>query len=177
MTDKTEESYANYLKTEVQNHESPYYEILLDILWQKEFYSVLPNDQNRAEDGLMLRDGVFYEGRELFGPCRMLEMLIALSKRMEWNISGTGYDVDYVDLFWEFLDNLDLLIFTDSNVTEENELEIHSILLKFLERQYLSDGRGSIFPIKNWRRGVYKPQHKIELWYQMMQYLSINYPF
>lgn len=178
MINKNEESYLDYLKSTIRNHESNYYQILLDILWQKEFYSVLPNDQNRGKDGILLRTEFIEDvDCDIFGPCRILEMLIALSKRMEWNISGTGYDVDYVDLFWELLNNLGLLIFTDSNVTEENEVEIHEILVRFLERQYLSDGKGSIFPLKNWRRGVYKPQHKIELWYQMMAYLSVNYPF
>lgn len=180
MTDKNEESYLNYLKDLVRNHISNDYHVLLDELWQREYYSVLPNDQNRAKDGIFLRDVLGDVNHDIFGQCRILEMLIALSKRMAYQIDGTGYDEDYVDLFWEFLGNLDLLKFNDSVMLGAGHSvveELDSILTNFLERRYLSNGVGSIFPIKGWKRGLYKAQHKIEVWYQMMAYLAENYPF
>lgn len=176
--DEEEKLYFDYLKGMVRNHISDDYEKLLEKLWNKEYYSILPNDQNRERDGLLLR--VWLGEREkvgIFGPCRVLEMLIALSKRMEFEIQNTGYNEDYVDLFWEMLDNLGLLIFDNLNVIKDMEnLEIDHILTSWIEREYRSNGVGGIFPIHNWQRGRHKMQHRIETWYQMMTYLEENYP-
>lgn len=175
--DKIEEDYINYLKNLVRGAKETQYELLLERLWKKEYYSILPNDQNREKDGLGLRDipdGPDY--RDYYGPCSVLEMLIALSKRMEWEISGTGYDVTYRDLFWEMLENLGLKKFDNLAVMHDARTnELDHILTNWIEREYSPDGSGGIFPIKNWRSRVDKPQNRVEIWYQMMLYLSKNY--
>lgn len=171
--------YPKYLKNLVMDQEHKEFGILLDRLWKKEYYSILPNDQNRAKDGILLRDiedGPDYT--DYYGPCSVLEMLIALSKRMDYEISGSGYDVTYKDLFWEMLDNLGLMKFDDLAIMYDartNELDY--ILTNWIERQYSPDGSGGIFPIKKWKRGVDTPQTKVEIWYQMMKYLSKSYSF
>ena len=68
------------------------YQILLEIAHNINFNKRIPNDFNRAEDGLDLRDE--YEsttGRpSTNGACTMLEMMIGLSRRM--NDVVYGYD-------------------------------------------------------------------------------------
>jgi hypothetical protein len=175
--EKSEGDYINYLKVLVRGEDLSDYELLLERLWKKEYYSILPNDQNREKDGILLRD--IPDGPDYtlyFGPCSVLEMLIALSKRMEWEISGTDYDLTYRDLFWEILENLGLKEFDNYRVMQDaRSNELDRILTDWIERQYSPDGVGGIFPIKNWRKGKDKPQNKVEIWYQMMLYLSKNY--
>lgn len=174
--EKEERAYFNYLVRSIRIKESEKYQLLLKKLWDKEYYSILPNDQNREKDGRFLRDDIDDVLYSDFGPCRVLEMLIALSKRMEYELFGSEYERTYVDLFWEFLENLGLIKFDNLNVlTDAAYLEIDDILTKWLDRKYSADGYGGIFPIKNWQKEVDNPQYKVEIWYQMMLYLSKNY--
>ena len=52
---ETERKYYNYLVRLIRTPESNKYTSLLNRLWKKEYYSILPNDQNREKDGLYLR--------------------------------------------------------------------------------------------------------------------------
>ena len=171
--EKNERSYYNYLVRLVRTPESKRYTLLLEHLWRKEYYSILPNDQNRAKDGLFLRREV-NEGQD-FGPCRVLEMLIALSRRMEFQLYGTDYDKTYKDLFWELVNNLDLIKFDNIEAAKDAMyLEIDHILTNWIERRYSPDGYGGVFPLNKWKKNDGK-QTEVEIWYQMMLYLSENY--
>ena len=171
--EKNERSYYNYLVRLVRTPESKRYTLLLEHLWRKEYYSILPNDQNRVKDGLFLRREV-NEGQD-FGPCRVLEMLIALSRRMEFQLYGTDYDKTYKDLFWELVNNLDLIKFDNIEAAKDAMyLEIDHILTNWIERRYSPDGYGGIFPLNKWKKNDDK-QTEVEIWYQMMLYLSENY--
>ena len=172
--EKEEKKYYNYLVRLVRTPESKHYILLLEHLWRKEYYSILPNDQNRVKDGLFLRREV-NEGQD-FGPCRVLEMLIALSRRMEFQLYGTDYDKTYKDLFWELVNNLDLIKFDNIEAAKDAMyLEIDHILTNWIERRYSPDGHGGVFPLNNWQKGSSIEQTKVEIWYQMMLYLSENY--
>lgn len=172
--EKNERSYYNYLVRLVRTPESKRYTLLLEHLWRKEYYSILPNDQNRAKDGLFLRREV-NEGQD-FGPCRVLEMLIALSRRMEFQLYGTDYDKTYKDLFWELVNNLDLIKFDNLEADKDAMyLEIDHILTNWIERRYSPDGHGGVFPLNNWQKSSGIEQTEVEIWYQMMLYLSENY--
>ena len=172
--EKNERSYYNYLVRLVRTPESKRYTLLLEHLWRKEYYSILPNDQNRAKDGLFLRREV-NEGQD-FGPCRVLEMLIALSRRMEFQLYGTDYDKTYKDLFWELVNNLDLIKFDNLEAAKDAMyLEIDHILTNWIERRYSPDGYGGVFPLNNWQKSSGIEQTEVEIWYQMMLYLSENY--
>ena len=171
--EKNERSYYNYLVRLVRTPESKRYTLLLEHLWRKEYYSILPNDQNRAKDGLFLRREV-NEGQD-FGPCRVLEMLIALSRRMEFQLYGTDYDKTYKDLFWELVYNLDLIKFDNLEAAKDAMyLEIDRILTNWIERRYSPDGYGGVFPLNKWKKNDDK-QQEVKIWYQMMLYLSENY--
>ena len=172
--EKNERSYYNYLVRLVRTPESKRYTLLLEHLWRKEYYSILPNDQNRVKDGLFLRREV-NEGQD-FGPCRVLEMLIALSRRMEFQLYGTDYDKTYKDLFWELVNNLDLIKFDNIEAAKDAMyLEIDHILTNWIERRYSPDGHGGVFPLNNWQKSSGIEQTEVEIWYQMMLYLSENY--
>ena len=172
--EKEEKKYYNYLVRLVRTPESKRYTLLLEHLWRKEYYSILPNDQNRAKDGLFLRREV-NEGQD-FGPCRVLEMFIALSRRMEFQLYGTDYDKTYKDLFWELVNNLDLIKFDNLEADKDAMyLEIDHILTNWIERRYSPDGHGGVFPLKNWQKSSGIEQTEVEIWYQMMLYLSENY--
>lgn len=173
---KNEQRYVNHLKEMVKTATSSEFDVLLERLWKKEYYSVLPNDQNRAKDGVFLRDETADQLDYEFGPCRILEMLIALSLRMEYQLDGTNYQLSYVDIFWELLDNLGLLRFDNvTALTDEQNHELNEMLNNWLDRNYSANGMGGIFPIHGWQRGVDKPQYKVEIWYQMMLYLAKSY--
>jgi len=160
--------------------------MIFDALWRKEFYSIVNNDFNREADGLQLRtepfvswvlDGIdirrfIKRDKHCFGPCRVLEMLIALSKRCEF----ATYDPDgcptYKDWFWELISNLNLDIYRI--VGDDELIEIKEKLDVLLERRYLKNGKGGLFPLKD----PDYDQRKIEIWYQMQAYVmeKKNYP-
>lgn len=169
-----EKKYYNYLVRLVRTPESANYTLLLNHLWRKEYYSILPNDQNRAKDGIFIREE--FEKELDLGPCRVLEMLIALSRRLEFQLYGTDYNKTYKDLFWELVDNLGLTRFDNLEAAKDaTHLEIDHILTNWIERRYSPDGYGSIFPLKNWSKRKDLPQTEVEVWYQMMLYLGENY--
>lgn len=179
MMDREEKLYFHYLSNLIKTSESKNYYLLLKHLWNKEYYSILPNDQNREKDGVFLREEVdndtYYYN---FGPCRVLEMLIALSRRMAFELDGTNFNKTSVDLFWEMVDNLGLSKFDNLTVAKDvRTLELDSILTNWIDRRYAPDGIGGIFPIKNWKKACDEPQQNVEIWYQMMTYLSKNYDF
>ena len=83
------------------------YYILLKTLHKREFYGFIPNDSNRINDGKKLREIFVSEygiddRREydicidaLSGPCSVLEMMVALAKRIEDDILFDPADEDH----------------------------------------------------------------------------------
>lgn len=62
------------------------YEDVIIELWETEYLSDIPHDENRASDGIELRYHFEVEtGKkcEKTGPCTVLEMMIGLANRME----------------------------------------------------------------------------------------------
>lgn len=154
---------------------------LAKALHRKEFYWTVPNDDNRAFDGIALRDkfleesyNVNYDIDELElieGPCTMFEMLIALANRCEYMMAEPQID-DTVKWFWELLRNVGLDDFSDDSFIDLGGYSaVYSILDRILERSYNSDGTGGLFPLKF----PDKDQRKVEIWYQLSAYLIENY--
>lgn len=144
-------------------------------LYEKKFYSLVPNDDNRVEDGIKLREIFLSEinksnnNHPLNGPCNMLEMLIALSQRMDYILYDQNIGERTSKWFWLMIENLDLQpMFSDEEVIHENEL----ILDRFLERKYTFSGRGGLFPVKR----TSQDQRKVEIWYQMQHYIGEVFP-
>jgi hypothetical protein len=149
----------------------------LKTLHELEFYWTIPNDDNRGEDGKKLREEFCYQYRFscaglILGKCTILEMLVALAKRIEYQMSDPNDPNDANRYFWMMLDNLGLELFvnTDPNFKEKairNDIKLR----KFLSRQYDKYGKGGLFPLVSYAGD----QRKVEIWYQMSAYLEENF--
>lgn len=126
-----------------------------------------PMDENRAMDGLELRDDFEYETGEyldkssgLMANCTFFEMLAALSMKCESQLMRNISMGDRTSKwFFEFLDNLGLL---DTNLRED---DVKNIAEDFM------DGRLDMFPLK--KKGIVQKNEQI--WKQLSAYINENY--
>ena len=164
---------AEYYKWLCQKIYDPSYsedfELTLRVLFDMDYIWSwrIPKDENRAVDGINLRDefadicGVDYIPSESWG-CTVLEMLIALSIKIEERINDLSYSVDNpAKWFWEFCYNLDIL--------RDNADYISQQVNYWLNRQIGPKGEGSPFPIK-YHHGT--SMTKADIWLQINYYLS-----
>jgi hypothetical protein len=99
MNEPLDEQYLHWLYVQVESsvklrRERSYWELFRQ-LYQKEFIWLVPNDDNRVDDGKNIRYDFLFEN-EIDDPdpnwmglgCSMLEMLLGLSKRLAFG-SGT----------------------------------------------------------------------------------------
>ena len=105
--------------------------------------------------------------------CTFLELLICLSKRMEFEMtSDSSMDYSMNRWFWELISNIGFTKFDDEHWDEFNsEDEIAKQIVLINEREYQDNGYGGLFPIN-------EPPYimrKLQLWYQMMKYLQEKY--
>lgn len=154
------------------------YAKLLKTLAAKEFTYFIPNDDNRAGDGIKLRT-VFLnalphiprdkiEISVLSGNCSILEMMVALAIRFDESLISGDSDTKMAEFFWEFVHNLGLGVYPDDAFNSER---VEDILETLLARKYGRNGKGGMFPLRRPR----KDARTTELWYQMMAYLDENY--
>lgn len=137
---------------------------------ETEFVWWIPNDDNRLEDGKYLRVE-FMETIEGSRPddiwmeigCSMLEMLIALSRRLSFEADGKPSL-----WFWHMMANVDLRRFTDSHYDDVADKEVEQTLNRIIWRQYEASGNGGLFPL----RSPEVDQRSVEIWYQLSAYLS-----
>lgn len=155
------------------------YSRLLAQLHGVEFYSLVPNDDNRGADGEQLRNIYIDEVGPTRAPslpkspCTVLEMLIGVAYRLEFELLGGNYERPAKDWFWVLIDNLGLEWFVDTNFTQYNVLsEVDEKVQILLERQYNTDGSGGLFPLSY----PQKDQRRVEIWYQMSAWVIENYP-
>lgn len=145
------------------------YRNLFHILYTKEYVWLIPNDDNRVEDGKDLRylfldlEGIEIrpeDQRWLELGCSFLEFLIALSRRLEFET-----DVDSVTWFWQLIENIGLNQLNDR--VEIDEDAVNDVLDRVIWRNYKRNGRGGLFPLHN----ATKDQRKVEIWYQLSAYI------
>lgn len=162
-----EELYFNWLCAKVLDVNSPNYIQLMQVLHNNEFVWINRYDENRAADGVELREYFLMETRLTADPqwfdigCSVLEMLIAFANRAAFET-----DISTRDWFWEFLTNLNLNEYRQ--VAGKQKEEIEDILHTFLWRTYNSSGEGGLFPMCN----PEQDQRKVEIWYQFCEYLD-----
>ncbi len=173
--------YFNWLCKKIERRRGEITELKEFIyqLFDIEFYSLIPNDDNRAIDGIQLRDrfieaekeGNYSEGLS-FGPCTILEMLISLADRMDFMLYNPDLGKERCEKwFWMFIDNLKLYKYDNDDPEVSKKRKLNNIIIrKFLERDYDESGKGGIFPLKH----PTKDQRYVEIWYQMMSYISEN---
>ena len=171
--------YYVYLLDLIGADKHPHYSNLLKYLHSKQFYWSVEMDKNRSDDGKELRYDFLREKAALGSdfwenePCTVLEMVIALSKRISIDIMP-DFEEDISYWFWILLGNLGVLKFEDRIFDANCRDEIDNILRIFMGRKYGNDGKGSLFPCE---KSVLKNFSVLEIWYQMHFWLSENYNF
>lgn len=171
--------YFMWLYSIVKKEEYVSYRKMIRVLHGIPFIWSVPNDDNRAGDGLALRERYcdirnLEVSPDLFEePASVLEVLIALAQRMDLQLYEPGLGSRWSIWFWEFIGNLKLNQYSDNQWGRGCEQEVRDIVDIFLNRKYDALGVGGIFPL---RRGANKDQRLVELWYQMMAYFDENYP-
>ena len=158
------ERYFHWLLKFIGNgycRKNSYYE-LLEYLLNTEYYWFIPMDENRAADGIDLRHRFVVECDEdqeasyvyLSGPPSVLEVLIALSIKMEYIARGSIDLSKASQWFWGMIKSLDILDCFDGNFEVEK-------VNYFLDGWMDPESEISIFPCG-----------KGELWSQAMNFLS-----
>lgn len=140
---------------------------LIRFLYKKEFVWMIPNDDNRVEDGKDLRVE-FAEQSNLRRvdrgwmrlPCSFLELLIGLSRRLSFNYKGEprGW-------FWHMLGNIGLGQCTDVRLLPAQDID--EVLDRVIWRTYEPNGIGGLFPLQE----PCQDQRSVELWYQLSAYI------
>lgn len=153
------------------------YLILMKVLYKTQFYILIGDDMNRCSDGVQLRFEYSEEvgGRcrlDISEPCSVLEMLVALARRMDYEISDEEYERTSL-YFWEMIDNLGLLNCDDTSYgsVRGTGTYVKETLKRFMDRDYRYSGEGGLFPLRNPKRD----QRDVSIWYQMGAYLYENY--
>lgn len=183
-----EKDYFRWLFAQVTGKRARYM-LLCQELHKKSFRWFIPNDDNRRDDGLNLRD-IFLEEKRydeshleieyfLKADCTVFEVLVALAQRMNdlmYDLADTRNDKT-PKFFEEMLGNLGLAHLTDASFLGEGvdpvtDVQINETLEVLMDRTYAYDGRGGLFPLK---KRPPEDQSRVEIWYQMMLYLTENY--
>lgn len=140
---------------------------LLSRLFIKEFVWLVPNDDNRVEDGRYIRHefleemGLAEVSTDWLGAgCSVLEMLMGVANRLAFEADRTP-----TLWFWEILANLGLSGFNDVTF---NEKRVDGIIDKLIWRNYKPNGQGGMFPLQR----PEEDQRDIEIWRQVNAYLQ-----
>ena len=173
-----DERYFDWLYRQVcsvrTKNPSRSYRNLLQILYTNQYVWLIPNDDNRAEDGKYLRyeflesEGIEQHPKDYYWMdlgASFLEFLVALCRRLEFET-----DMDASSWFMELLENLDLKQFNDR--AHLNQAYVESVLERVNWRTYSPNGGGGLFPLDNPSRD----QRKVEIWYQLSAYILERSP-
>jgi hypothetical protein len=167
-----DELYLTWLYRQVANPDisdpSLTYWKLLKELYTKEFVWLVPNDDNRIEDGKYLRVEFIQDerldevDREWMGlGCSMFELMVGLARRLSFEAESEPHY-----WFWHLMENLNLHRYSD-DWKRFPKIHINKILDRVIFRTYGEDGKGGFFPLKHPDRD----QTKVELWYQLSAYV------
>ena len=166
--------YNNFFTWIVEIVDGYEYTDLLKIMFETEFYPVLPEDENRLIDG---RDLIYRFGSDCNIPrhildnklgdyCSVLEMMVGLSIRIEETIME---DADFGNRtsmwFWIMVKSLGLYDMKDGNVDARH---VKSVLETFLNRGYEPNGAGGLFTVID----ANKDLRQVEIWYQMCMFFE-----
>lgn len=161
---KTDRKYYDWLVSQIDipvgNPNT--YNDLFTKMHNWEFTWTVARDDNRVHDGADLRDE-FLNGRShFFGyGVSILEVLIALSRRLEFIAAGAAQD-----WAWQLLENLKLNKASDP-LNGKKADKADDILYALVWRTYSRDGQGGFFPLVSAK----EDQRKVEIWYQMNAYV------
>lgn len=158
-----------------RDHEKVDYIPLLDLLHSIPFTYSIEKDENRLGDGEFLRkewlqEEDLYEYLYEFDEDRVsvLEVLIGIAKRLEFEVGNVMHGDHTNERFWELLANLDIEKYSAGNY---KPLNIKEKVRKWMSRKYKKDGFGSIFPVKKCE----KDMRLLQIWDQMSLYVEENW--
>ena len=165
----TEHEYFAWLCEKIEYVKHPEYTLLIGKLYRTSFE--IP--ENITEDRIRMRKAS--ELRSYLDmpvpnfPISVLEVLISVAIETERNIMRDSEAGDRTAVwFWQMIDNLGLLKYTDENY---DHAEVCKILHKFLHRQYRKNGVGSV-GFTTHRRSDFR---KMDIWQQFNIYLTEQY--
>lgn len=149
---------------------------LLALMHETQFDCANPNDDNREGDGRDLRvefcrdvANVPTDSLRSLGQASFLEVLIALSRRLEFN-AGRGprnRSGSAPGWAWVLLNNLNLHNLADP-LSRRSARKAQDILYTCIHREYPPDGVGGFFPLEE----PEEDQRNVEIWYQMAAYID-----
>ena len=165
-----DEGYFNWLYDQISPsrniNPARTYLLLAEQMFKKDFIWSIPNDDNREADGRELRyeflENYAVDERWFDQPCSVLELLIAISRRLSFQDGG-----EPEQWFWKLVGNLGLDQYSDEAYSDWIAEKVDNALDIFINREYTHEGEGGLFPLS--RSDV--DQTEIELWYQMSYYL------
>lgn len=151
------------------------YEMLLSFLHSEPFVPIMEMDKNRLYDGIDLRYRFGYEAdldpeyvREVIdtNPCSVLEMMVALSIRIEEHIMSNEDVGDRTyKWFWTMIESLGMAREYDGLF---NLYFCQNALDRLMDRTYKSNGKGGLVTIP----GCPEDLREVEIWYQIQMYLN-----
>lgn len=149
------------------------YRKLLTLLHNTEFTYIIPMDENRASDGISIRNRFLtvnnYRSDSIDRPCSVLEMMVGLAIRCEENIMDDPRLGDRTgQWFWGMINNLGLGAMYDSNFDKRYAIDT---IQRFLNRDYEPNGKGGLFTIKKCDEDL----RNVEIWHQLCWYLDSIY--
>ena len=161
---------ATFLRDEQGNPNG--YDILLEQMFRKEYYYTVDYDENRAEDGLYLRERYLNSisgrnGTVPEGPCSFLEFVIGISIRLEGMLID-GEPIHISEYFWELVSRLRLTEYTNDMYGDDStQFVVDAIMTDLMDRNYDRCGSTGLFPL----RPPCRDQRKTEVWYQLNAFL------
>jgi hypothetical protein len=171
MSEPIESLYFNWLVAKVTDPHArtpsqTHWKLLLQ-MQNTEFLWNVARDDNRAEDGMNLRNEYLIQTGEHPPPdwfivgCSVLEMIYALSRQAAFKDGRHPYE-----WFWEIVENLGLAYLDDAS--DYDSPFVADVLDRLVWRTYDRHGNGGMFPIRN----PYLDQRRVEIWYQLEGYLA-----
>lgn len=166
--------YFNWLIGKIKG---VYYEELLWTMYDTDFKAPDESlDHNRVVDGLRLRDEFKAETRGNFkvktGPCSFLEMLIALARRLEFDVmQESKYGDRTVDWFWMFIENMGMSQATNEMWNLTWERYVSRRLGKIQRKTYTRNGTGGLFVVNEHPD---EDLRQIDIWWQLMWWVDEN---
>lgn len=167
--------YQWLVNTVCDKYHAKYYSKLLKDLYEREFTWTITRDEDRAIDGMSLRREFVDEHPklelnvpEMSDPCSILEMMVALSTRIELEyMRDPRSDVDNTgEWFWNMIMSLGL----DKNDDNHYDFDLtDAVLSAFVERRYRKDGKGGIFYVENIGN---KDMIEVDIWTQMQWFVA-----
>lgn len=171
MSDTLDDLYFQYLYDSVglpkRGRNRTYWKLFRQ-MYSSEFVWKLMKDSSRDEEGKELRWEFIkaaglprVEANWLYRPCSVLEMLIAVSRRLS-TLTSENASAWFVQLLY----NTHLNDFDDDHF-DGNISIIADKLETLVWRTYSPNGEGGLFPLRH----PAEDQRNVEIWYQMNAWL------